>query len=94
MAQLYASDEQRLNPQRSSYGELVSCMRSAGRPHLRYKEICKRDLKAIDINPSTWEALAKERCCGDVLCMLDLMWKMRGYASLPLTSEHSETADC
>ncbi|KAH3808991.1 hypothetical protein DPMN_137353 [Dreissena polymorpha] len=31
-------------------------------PHLRYKAAGKSNLKAIDINPGTWEALTKERC--------------------------------
>ncbi|XP_076046854.1 uncharacterized protein LOC143028521 [Oratosquilla oratoria] len=33
----------------------------AGRPILRYKEVLKRDLKAGDINPASWEAVAANR---------------------------------
>ena len=29
------------------YGELASGKRSVGRPRLRYKDVCKRDLKAL-----------------------------------------------
>ena len=39
------------------YGELATGSRSAGRPNLRFKDVCKRDLKAGDINPTVWEAL-------------------------------------
>ena len=30
------------------YGKLASGKRSVGRPQLRYKAVCKRDLKALD----------------------------------------------
>ena len=43
------------------YGELASGRRSKGRPQLRYKDVCKRDLKALDINTSSWEDLAADR---------------------------------
>ena len=32
------------------YGELASGRRTKGRPQLRYKDVCKRDMKALDIN--------------------------------------------
>ena len=32
------------------YGELASGKRSVGRPQLRYKDVCKRDMKALDID--------------------------------------------
>ena len=35
--------------------------RTTGRPHLRYKDVCKRDMKALDINTKSWEALASDR---------------------------------
>ena len=28
---------------------------------LRYKDVCKRDLKALDINVSSWETIATDR---------------------------------
>ena len=43
------------------YGELASGKRSTGRPHLRYKDVCKRDMKAMEIDPNTWEQLAADR---------------------------------
>ena len=32
------------------YGELASGRRSKGRPQLSYKDVCKRDMKALNIN--------------------------------------------
>ena len=43
------------------YGELVQGKRPVGRPKLRYKDICKRDLKALNIDLDTWEAAASDR---------------------------------
>ena len=43
------------------YGELALGSRPKGRPKLRYKDVCKRDLKALNIDSSTWEAIACER---------------------------------
>ena len=40
------------------YGELASGRWSKSRSQLRYKDICKRDMKALDINTNTWEDLA------------------------------------
>ena len=39
------------------YGELTSGQRSTGHPQLRYKDACKRDMKAIAININSWEDL-------------------------------------
>ena len=43
------------------YGELASGRRSKGRPQLRYKDVCKRDMKALDINTESWGDLAANR---------------------------------
>ena len=43
------------------YGELAEGTRPSGRPHLRYKDICKRDLVALDIGLDTWETTARDR---------------------------------
>ena len=40
---------------------MASGRRSKGRPQLRYKDICKRDTKALDINTEFWEGLAADR---------------------------------
>ena len=39
------------------YGELVSGTRLVGWPKLCYKDICKRDMKALDINTEIWESM-------------------------------------
>ena len=43
------------------HGELASGRRTKGRPQLRYKDVCKRDIKAPDINTESWEDLAADR---------------------------------
>ncbi|XP_050709394.1 uncharacterized protein LOC126994183 [Eriocheir sinensis] len=43
------------------YGELTEGTRPTGRPKLRYKDVCKRDLKALHINTDSWEDTASER---------------------------------
>ena len=43
------------------YGELTSGKRKKGRPLLRYKDTCKRDLRAMGMNRPDWEELAQNR---------------------------------
>ena len=43
------------------FGELATGTRPTGRPALRYKDVCKRDLKAGGFNPSHLETAASER---------------------------------
>ena len=43
------------------YGQLASGCRPVGRPALRYKDVCMRDLKLTDINLDSWEKLADDR---------------------------------
>ena len=43
------------------YGELTLGSRPTGRPKLRFKDVCKRDLKALNVDVNTWEATASER---------------------------------
>ena len=42
-------------------GELATGSRPARRPVLRYKDVCKRDMKTGNINPADWEAKATDR---------------------------------
>ena len=42
-------------------GELTQGKHPTGRPQLRYKDVCKRDLKALGIDINGWETLASER---------------------------------
>ena len=48
-------------PRQVLYGELREGVRCAGRPLLRFKDVCKRDWRLAEINPSTWEVLAPDR---------------------------------
>ena len=48
-------------PKDMLYGELREGTRSIGRPHLRFKDVCKRDMKLTAIEPSTWESSAADR---------------------------------
>ena len=43
------------------YGELALGRRITGRPHLRYKDVCVRDMKVVDIDTMSWEGLAADR---------------------------------
>ena len=43
------------------YGELALGRRTTGRPHLRYKDVCVRYMKAVDIDTMSWEGLAADR---------------------------------
>ena len=43
------------------YGELATVHRPAGRQALRFKDVCKRDLKLADIDPGSWEQIADDR---------------------------------
>ncbi len=48
-------------PKDIMYGELASGTRPTGRPVLRYKDVCKRDLKAVSLNPADLEAATADR---------------------------------
>ena len=43
------------------YDELALGRRTTGRPHLRYKDVCVRDMKAVDIDTMSWEGLTADR---------------------------------
>ena len=43
------------------YGELASGKRRTGRPRLRFKDVCQRDMKAARIRTSDWECKAEDR---------------------------------
>ena len=40
------------------YGELAVGKRPAGRPSLRFKDVCERDMKQASIDTSSWEEKA------------------------------------
>ncbi|GAA6107071.1 uncharacterized protein LOC118407100 [Tachysurus ichikawai] len=43
------------------YGELAEGARLTGRPRLRYKDVCKKDMKMANINVNNWESYADDR---------------------------------
>ena len=43
------------------YGELATGKRPTGRPQLRFKDVCKRDLQVLGINTDSWEVTATDR---------------------------------
>ena len=43
------------------YGELASGKRAWGRPQQRFKDVCKKDMKALDMDVNGWEDLAQDR---------------------------------
>ncbi|XP_037774604.1 uncharacterized protein LOC119571296, partial [Penaeus monodon] len=43
------------------FGELATGSRPTGRPLLRFKDVCKRDMRAGDIDPAGWESVAEDR---------------------------------
>ena len=43
------------------YGELAAGSRRTGRPQLRYRDVVKREMKAVGIDTGTWENLAADR---------------------------------
>ena len=48
-------------PKSLLYSELVDGIRKRGRPTLRFKDVCKRDLKSLNISTDKWEELANDR---------------------------------
>ena len=43
------------------YGQLAAGMRPTGRPYLRFKDACNRDLKGAVISLDQWEQVAEDR---------------------------------
>ncbi|KAI8494376.1 hypothetical protein Bbelb_276020 [Branchiostoma belcheri] len=60
------------------YGQLTSGSGGVGRPALRYKDICKRDMKSCGISTDTWEAQAEHRAAWRGVADAD---KRRGEAA-------------
>ena len=48
-------------PKHLLYGKLATAKRPTGRPQLRFKDVCKRDLQALGINTDSWEVTATDR---------------------------------
>ena len=43
------------------YGELEEGKRQCGRPKLRFRDVCKRDLRSLGIDEVSWEETASDR---------------------------------
>ena len=43
------------------YGKLATGKRPTGQPQLRFKDVCKRDLQALDLNTDSWKVTATDR---------------------------------
>ena len=48
-------------PKDRLYGMLASGRMNTGCPQLRFRDVCKRDMKALQMDPDHWEALAADR---------------------------------
>ncbi|KAI8505331.1 hypothetical protein Bbelb_174400 [Branchiostoma belcheri] len=60
LGHVYRMEDGRI-PKDILYGELVTGRRPVGRPALRFRDVCKRDMKCTDIDPASWEQLAADR---------------------------------
>ena len=60
LGHVYRMEDGRI-PKDLLYGELASGKRNKGRPHLRFSDVCKRDMKACGIDANTWEGHAADR---------------------------------
>ena len=49
------------SPKDLPFGELVSGSRAQGRPHMGFKDTCKRDMEALELHPNNWEQEAADR---------------------------------
>ena len=43
------------------YGGLAHGKRKTGRPYLRFKDVCKRDMKSTHIDTDDWEKLSADQ---------------------------------
>ena len=60
LGHVHRMDDGRI-PKDILYGELAEGSRARGRPKLRFKDICKRDLKSAGIDVQSWESVADRR---------------------------------
>ena len=51
-------------PRNLLYGQLATGTRLLGRPMLRYRDVCKRDMISCDIDAGKWEKIADDRTKG------------------------------
>ena len=60
LGHVYRMDDGRL-PKDILFGQLAIGTRSKGRPMLRYKDVCKTDLKSCNLDPEKLHALTSDR---------------------------------
>ena len=60
LGHVHRMDPSRL-PRAVLYGELSTGSRPLGRPRLRFKDVCKRDMKLAGIDHNNWEKAATDR---------------------------------
>ena len=48
-------------PKSVLYNELTDGTHKRGRPTLRFKDVCKRDLKSLNVGTYKWEELGNDR---------------------------------
>ena len=59
LGHVYRMEDGRI-PKDILYGKLASGRRTKGCPQLCHKDVCMRDMKALDINTEFWEYLAAD----------------------------------
>ena len=64
------------------YGRLIAGERNLGRPQLRYRDTCKRDMKELGMDINNWEELATDRS----------KWRSNLHAALKLGEQRITTA--
>ena len=72
------------------YGELATGQRSTVHPHLRFKDLFKRDMRALDINPKPWENLATDRGSWRNTLDKQLSWAKKSWYWWQTSSELAE----
>ncbi|XP_061728258.1 uncharacterized protein LOC133533309 [Cydia pomonella] len=60
LGHVHRMDASRL-PRQVMLGQIANARRPVGRPKLRFKDCCKRDLICFDIHPHNWESQAEMR---------------------------------
>ena len=68
---MYRMEDGRI-PKDLLYGELESGSRPIGRPKLRFKDVCKRDMLATGLPTDNWELHAADRSDWRSVCSLAL----------------------
>nr|XP_049705654.1 transposon TX1 uncharacterized 149 kDa protein [Helicoverpa armigera] len=60
LGHVHRMDTERL-PREVMLGQIADAKRRVGRPNLRFKDCCKRDMDSFNINANSWETRANER---------------------------------